>query len=176
MLHPSSWLLAVGLATAFATGRPTSVTGAVRRAWLRGRKPVLAIALFLAMAQVMIMSGVAGGLAKGLRLLLGPFAVLATPLLGGLFGFLTSSSSATNGLLMPSQAALAAETHLSLLWLAALQNSVAAAATMLSPVRIAVGCVLVGQPDLERTVYARAWPLGLIPLIILVAAAALLLV
>jgi lactate permease len=100
---------------------------------------------------------------------------LATPLFAALFGFLTSSSSATNGLLMPSQAALAEEAHLSLPWLAALQNTAAAAATMLSPVRIAVGCALVGTPDLERSVYTRAWSLGVLPLIVLIAAAACLL-
>jgi lactate permease len=176
LLHPSSWLLAIGLVTAFATGGPALAAGAFERAWSRGRKPILAIIFFLAMAQVMSMSGVASGLAKGLRVSLGPFAALATPLFGGLFGFLTSSSSATNGLLMPSQAALAAETHLSLPWLAALENTAAAAATMLSPVRIAVGCALVGKPDLEQAVYLRAWPLGVIPLIVLVAAAAFLLV
>jgi lactate permease len=176
LLHPSTWLLVTGFATAFAIGRPASVAGAMKRAWFRGRKPILAIALFLAMAQVMTMSGIAGGLAKGLRLSFGPFAALATPLLGGLFGFITSSSSATNGLLMPSQAALASEAHLNLPWLAALQNTAAAAATMLSPVRIAVGCSLVGKPDLERTVYSRAWLLGAIPSMILVAAATLLLI
>jgi lactate permease len=176
LLHPSSWLLAIGLATACAFGRPALASGALARAWLRGRKPILTIMCFLAMAQVMTVSGIASGLAKGLRLSLGPLAALATPLFAGLFGFLTSSSSATNGLLMPSQAALAAETQLSLPWLAALQNTAAAAATMLSPVRIAVGCALVGEPDLERAVYSRAWPLGLIPLLVLVAAAAVLLV
>ncbi|WP_375413234.1 L-lactate permease [uncultured Bradyrhizobium sp.] len=176
LLHPSSWLLAIGLVTALAIGPPALAAGALARAWFRGRKPILTIMCFLAMAQVMTISGIAGGLAKGLRLSLGPFAALATPLFAGLFGFLTSSSSATNGLLMPSQAALAAETHLSLPWLAALQNTAAAAATMLSPVRIAVGCALVGKPELERAVYSRAWPLGVIPLIVLVAAAAVLLI
>ncbi|WP_316224619.1 MULTISPECIES: L-lactate permease [unclassified Bradyrhizobium] len=176
LLHPSTWLLVTGFATAFAIGHPASLADAMKRAWSRGRKPILAIALFLAMAQVMTMSGMAGGLAKGLRLSLGPFAALATPLLGGLFGFITSSSSATNGLLMPSQAALAAEADLSLPWLVALQNTAAAAATMLSPVRMAVGCALVGKPDLERTIYSRAWPLGAIPSAILVAASILLLV
>lgn len=176
LLHPGSWLLAVGLVTALATRHLDSVAGALRLAWMRGRVPSLSIVLFLAMAQVMVASGIAGGIASGLRSSLGPAAALATPLLAGLFGFLTSSSSATNGLLMPAQAALAQATHLSLPWLAALQNVTAAALTMLCPVRLAMGCALVGRPDLERPVYARAWPLGGLPLIILMAAAALLIV
>jgi lactate permease len=176
LLHPSSWLLVVGLVTAFAVGRRAAVPGALNRAWLQGRKPILTIMLFLAMAQVMVTSGIVGGLAKGLTSSLGPAAVLATPLFAGLFGFLTSSGSATNGLLMPAQAALAQETGLSLPWLAAVQNVAAAALTMLSPVRVAMGCALVGRPDLEPAVYARAWPLGAVSLIILVTAAGLLVV
>lgn len=175
LLHPSSWLLIVGLATALLMGRPGLAAGSFKRAWARGRKPILTIMLFLAMAQVLATSGIAGGLAKGLRSSLGPFAVLVTPLFAGLFGFLTSSSSATNGLLMPAQAVLAHEAHLSLPWVAAIQNTAAAALTMLSPVRVAIGCALVGEPDIERAVYSRAWPFGAIPLMVLVIAAALLL-
>ena len=176
LLHPSSWLLAIGLATTLAMGRPVLAAIALRHAWSKGRKPILTIAFFLAMAQVMATSGVADGLAKGLRSVLGPLAVLATPLFAGLFGFLTGSSNATNGLLMPAQIALARDAALSLPWLGAIQNVTAAALTMLSPVRVAVGCAMVGRPDLERAVYVKAWPLGVIPLAILTAAAALLLI
>ena len=174
LLHPGSWLLVVGLATAVAMRRPAAE--ALGRAWMRGRKPILTIGCFLAMAQVMATSGLADGLAKGLRSALGPLAVLATPLFAGVFGFLTGSSNASNGLLMPAQIALARDAALSLPWLGAIQNTAAAALTMLSPVRVAVGCALVGKPDLERTVYLRGWPLGAIPLAILAVAAALLLV
>ncbi|SJZ44297.1 lactate permease [Enhydrobacter aerosaccus] len=168
LLHPGSWLLAVGLMTALFRGEP--IGAAFVSAWRRGKKAVATIVLFLAMAQVMVASGVASGIAGGLRSSLGVAAVLATPVLASLFGFITSSSSATNGLLMPAQAALAQATHLSLSWLAAVQNVAAAAATMLSPVRLAMGCALVGRPDLERSAYAHAWPLGVIPLVILIGA------
>lgn len=174
LLHPSSWLLVIGLATAVAMRRPAAA--ALGRAWTRGRKPILTIGCFLAMAQVMATSGLADGLAKGLRSALGPLAILATPLFAGVFGFLTGSSNASNGLLMPAQIALARDAALSLPWLGAIQNTAAAALTMLSPVRVAVGCALVGKPDLERSVYLRGWPLGAVPLAILAAAAASLLV
>lgn len=175
LLHPGSWLLAVGVATAFGIGRWRSVPQALRGAWRRGRMPILAIVLFLAMAQVTVASGIAGGVAEGLRASLGAGAAWATPLLAALFGFLTSSGSATNGLLMPAQAALAQATQLSLPWLAAVQNVAAAAATMLCPVRLAMGCALVGRPELERAVYRRAWPLGAVPLVVLLAFVACLL-
>jgi len=176
LLHPSSWLLAVAIITAVLTGRKRFIGGALGRAWMLGRTPVLTIIVFLAMAQVMLVSGMANGCAQAVQLALGPAAALATPLFAGLFGFLTSSSSTANGLLMPAQAALAQAGGLSLPWLAALQNVAAAALTMLCPVRLAVGCSLAGDVKLERFVYARAWPLGAVPLGILMAAAAILIV
>jgi lactate permease len=127
------------------------------------------------MAQIMRASGMAAELAKAMNAVLGPFAILATPLLGAIFGFLTGSSNAANGLLMPSQAALAAENQLSVAWVAALQNTAAAALTMLSPVRVAMGCALAGSPGLERCAYARAWPLGAVAIVVLTMAAGLLL-
>ncbi|MFL6624236.1 MAG: L-lactate permease [Sulfurifustis sp.] len=174
-LHPSTWLFGVAFVAAFTTGRSTLIQDALRRAWSRGKKPVLTIVFFLAMAQVMLSSGIAAALAQGLASTLGPTAVFTVPMFAGLFGFLTSSSSASNGLLMSAQAALAGEAQLSLPWLAAIQNVAAAALTMLSPLRLAMGCALVGRPDLERRVYAYAWPLGAIPLLLLAVAAALLL-
>jgi lactate permease len=176
LLHPSSWLLAVAIVTAVLTGRAQSIPGALRQAWRFGRSPVLAIIAFLSMSQVMFVSGVADGLASAARLALGPAAALTTPLLAGLFGFLTSSSSTANGLLMPAQAALAQSGHLSLFWLAALQNVAAAALTILCPVRLAMGCSLVGDSNLSRRLYGRAWPLGMLPLAILMTAAAALII
>ena len=49
----------------------------------------------------------------------------------------------------------------------------AAALTMLSPARVAMGCALVKQKELEAVVYRRAWPLGAVPLLILSGLAAI---
>jgi lactate permease len=175
LLHPATWLVAVAAGTAFCLGRSHDVARAARRAWMLGHKAVVAIGLFLMLAQVMRASGMAAELAKAAQGLLGRDAILLTPLLGALFGFLTGSSNAANGLLMPSQAALAVENHLGVVQVAALQSTAAAALTMLSPVRVTMGCALARAPGLERLAYARAWPLGVIPIIVLTAAAALLL-
>jgi lactate permease len=159
--------LGVGAITAFLTGHGASFLCALNRSWMLGRTSVVTIMVFLAMAQVMQASGMASGCAQAVYLALGSGAPLATPLFAGFFGLLTSSSSTANGLLMPAQAALAQWGQLSLPWLAALQNVAAAALTMLSPVRVAVGCSLVGRVGLEQQLYSRAWPLGIVPLLIL---------
>ncbi len=176
LLHPSSWLLFVGCLTALAMGREGSIAVALHRAWTEGKRSTYAIVLFLGMAQVMTSSGMATGLAEGIANILGPLSPLATPLLAGLFGFVTGSLSTTNGLLMPSQAALAVAAHVNATWLAAVQNVAGAALTMLSPIRVAVGCALVDRRDLERRIYSRAWGLGAAPVLILVLVTAILIV
>jgi lactate permease len=176
LLHPGFWLAAVAIVTAFVLRRGRDLAPAAWRTWVLGRKAVMTIGLYLVMAQIMRTSGMAAELAKAMNAVLGPLAILATPLLAATFGFLTGSSNAANGLLMPSQAALAAENQLSVSWVAALQNTAAAALTMLSPVRVAMGCALAGSPGLERVAYARAWPLGAAAIAVLTMAAGLLLI
>lgn len=167
LLHPGTWLAM----TALAFSRPGRWGPAARGAWARGRTPALAILAFLVLAQVMLDAGIAAALSGRLVAGLGPAAALATPLLAWLFGAMTSSGNAANGLLMPGQAALAGAAGLSLPWLAAVQCVSAGAGTMLSPVRVAMGCALVGQARGERAVYARAWPLGAAALGVMLAAA-----
>ncbi|MBN8938293.1 MAG: L-lactate permease [Rhizobiales bacterium] len=173
LLHPGSWLLAVGLVTALVSGRRRAIGPAAGSVWRNGRNSVLTIAVYLVVARIMADSGIAAALALGLRQVLGPFAALATPWLAGTFGFLTGSGNASNGLLMTSQAGIASDGRIPLAWIAAIQNTAAAALTMLSPARVAMGCALVGHRELERAVYRKAWPLGAAPLVALSILAAL---
>jgi lactate permease len=136
----------------------------------------VAILLFLAMAKLMTASGMAEALGQGVRQLFGVGAPLTVPVLAGLFGFITGSGSASNGLLMPAQMALAREALLDTGWIAAIQNVGAAALTMLSPARVTTSCMLAGIPHLERRVYAGAWPFGIVAVTILVGVCAVMLV
>ncbi len=170
LLHPGTWLVL----TALAFSRPWRWAAAGRVAIVRGRTPAGAILAFLVLAQVMLDSGIAAALSGQLAGALGPAAALAAPGLAWLLGALTSSGNAANGLLMPGQAALATAAGISLPWLAAVQCVAAGAGTMLSPVRVAMGCALVGTPRGERGVYGRAWGLGAVALGVLVGVAAML--
>jgi lactate permease len=173
LLHPGSWLLAVGLITALVTGRAQAVPSAVRKMWFHGKRAVITISIYLIIARILADSGIAAALSQGLGHILGPFAALATPWLAGAFGFLTGSSNATNGLLMASQVHIFENGGIPRAWIAAIQNTAAAALTMLSPARVAMGCALVERKDLEREVYRQGWMLGATPLVILTLAAAL---
>lgn len=166
LLHPGTWLIGIALGTAIVTGRQKRITIAIRRTWPLANRAIANIAVYLIISQVMAISGIATASAELLKAHLGALAVLTTPVLAGAFGLLTGSGNATNGLLMPSQRALAILTTVSLPWLAAVQNTTACALTMLSPVRVGIGCTLGGKPRHERQVYANAWPLGAVVVVL----------
>jgi len=166
LLHPGTWLIGIALGTAIVTGRQKRITIAIRRTWPLANRAIANIAVYLIISQVMAISGIAAAAAELLNAHLGALAVLTTPVLAGVFGLLTGSGNATNGLLMPSQRSLANLTAISLPWLAAVQNTTACALTMLSPVRVGIGCTLGGKPRHERQVYASAWSLGAVVLLL----------
>lgn len=175
LLHPATYLAGTAILAALARGGVADLPGAAAIAWKRARTPIMTILAFLALAQVMARSGSAENLSAALHELLGREAILGVPVMAGLFGYLASSSNGSNGLLMASQVALADAAWVSPAWLAAIQNTAAASLTMLSPARLSMACSLAGREDLERQLLRRAWPLAVLPLAVLLAAAALLL-
>lgn len=168
LLHPGTWLLLVALLTVLALRQGGALPRLATAAWQQGWKSVTTIGAFLVMAQIMAESGTAQSLAQGVALALGAAALLATPVLAGAFGFVTGSGNATNALLMTSQIGLAVQYGLPPLWIASVQNIAASALTMLSPVRVSMGCALVGDRRLEGQAYARAWVLGVVPVLFLI--------
>jgi lactate permease len=174
LTHPATWLMLAGCLTILVF-KPAAIVRAAGLACRTGYRSVLTILLFLVMAKLMTVSGMAEALGQGVRQALGSAALLAVPVLAGVFGFMTGSGNASNGLLMQTQVSLGHEAHLEIAWIAAIQNTSAAALTMLSPARVAMGCAIAGVPHLERSVYACAWLFGAVALVILVGASGLLL-
>lgn len=175
LLHPFIWLLLIPIGHAAATGRAHIIAPAARATWRHGRRTLAATVLFLVMAQLIAASGVARGLAQVFLATLGPAVAIAiSPVFAAIGGLLTGSTTGSNGLFMPSQVALGAAAGLpDTGWLAAIQNTAASVATMLSPIRVSMGCAWLGRPDLERPTYRAAWPLGALPFLLMIAAAAL---
>lgn len=177
LLHPATWLAAVALGTSVVRGRGATIPAVLRETWRRGRKVIAATLLFLVMARLLTSAGIAHGLAAALLAVLGPVgAVMAAPVFAAIGGLLTGSTTGSNGLFMPSQVALGAAAGLADTgWLAAIQNTAGSASTMLSPIRVAMGCAFLGRPDLEQPTYRAAWILGVAPLCLMILAAAALL-
>ena len=174
LLHPFLWLMLIPISHAALAGRLTAIAPVLRATWRHGRKALGATVLFLVMAQVIAATGIARGLADAFLAGLGPaLAIAAAPVFAAIGGLLTGSTTGSNGLFMPSQVALGTAAGLrDVGWLAAVQNTAASAATMLSPIRVAMGCAWLGRPDLERPTYREAWRLGLVPFLLMVIAAA----
>ncbi|MFA5242304.1 MAG: L-lactate permease [Sulfuricella sp.] len=122
--------------------------------------PVVVTLVFVVMAQIMTSAGIAVELAKSWEGLAGgTLAVLASPVFAAIAGFLTGSNVASNAMLMPMQTALSAHSTVSSHWIAAIQNTAGSNLTMLSPIRVAMGCALL-KTNAEHQVYRLALPMG----------------
>jgi lactate permease len=161
---PGFWLVAVGLLSGLMLRAPMGIV--VRKAARAAWRPSVVTLLFVVMAAFYVAAGMAAIIADALSAAIGSAAALATPLFAAIGGFLTGSGAASNAMLMPMQAALAAETRLPLDWVAAVQNSVTANLTMLSPIRVSMGAAILALAGGDGAVYRRAWPLALPPLLV----------
>lgn len=170
---PGFWLLAIGLAVVvIAGGSPRRVAGeTVRGAW---RACTVTLA-FVTMAQFYVGSGMATAIAEALHAAAGRGAALGVPLFAATGGFLTGSGAAANAMLMPMERALAEAVAVDPAWIAAIQNSVTANLTMLSPIRVSMGAAILALSTSDAAIYRRAWPLALPPLLTGVAAVLVLL-
>jgi lactate permease len=173
--NPSFWLIAVALGFVFvmARGRGFAEIGPLlaetgRAAW----RPASITVLFVVMAQVLAAAGGTQLIGAALHAALGPATLLAAPLLGAIGGFLTGSGAASNGMMMPVEAAMGVGTGL---WPAALQNIAATNFTLLSPIRVASALALAAPGTDEGTVYRAARPIAAMLCLVLLAEAAVLL-
>jgi lactate permease len=134
----------------------------------RAIAPVAVTLIFMTFAQYATASGLAQQLAW--RGVVGDLATMSTPFIGALAGALTASNTASNGLAMPLQIALAQGEGLDSQWTAAIQNVSGSTFTLLAPVRISIGCALAGIVGAEARVYRLALPIGIAALLPLVVA------
>jgi lactate permease len=158
LLHAGSWLLAGGVLTALVRGQARTLGHEARTAWATGRNAVLTVFLFAMMAEVLSAAGISQAVAQGLFAALHQGAVLATPVLAGLFGILANSGNAPNSLFMPAQIALATQAGLSVPALAALQHVSGTSLSLFSPVRMSIAAGLANGVGQERRVYAALLP------------------
>lgn len=167
---PGFWLVAIGLVVVWRAGAPLGrvLAEAGRGAW----RACIVTLLFVVMAEFYVGSGMAQAIAETLRAAAGRDSALAVPLFAGIGGFLTGGAAAANAMLMPMVTALARALSIDPAWIAAVQNSVCANLTMLSPIRVSMGAAILSLATADTALYRRAWPLALPP--VLTGAAAIL--
>ena len=170
---PGFWLLLVGAAT-LATAR-VSAQKPIRETVLAAWRPSLVTLLFVVMAAFYVAAGMAASIAGALHDAIGAGAALGSPLFAAIGGFLTGSGAASNAMLMPMQAAVAAAASIDPAWMAAIQNGVTANLTMLSPIRVSMGAAILALAGGDSVVYRAAWPLAVPPILSGIAAITLLL-
>lgn len=170
---PGFWLVSIGLVVLLTARAPIgrAVIDTARGAW----RSCSVTLLFVVMAELYVGSGMAQQIAEAMRAAAGRTAALGVPLFAGVGGFLTGGGSAGNAMLMPMVIALAKAVAVDPAWVAAVQNSVCTNLTMLSPIRVSMGVGLLAHVVSDSELYRRAWPLALPPLVVGVAAIALLL-
>ncbi len=164
--HVAFWLAVTAIAGGMAYRLPATAWRRLLGAWGRAAaRPVAVTAVFLVMAEIMADSGASQHLAAALAAVLGAGALAASPLFAAVAGFLTGSNVASNALLMPLQKALAARLGADLMGIAALQNVACSNFTLLSPMRVAMGCALIGDAAQAQAaaaaVYRQLAPLAL---------------
>jgi lactate permease len=167
--HAGTWLIAAGLLTGLLRGHAYAFPSEMRAVWRTGRLAIFTVVSFAMMAEVLSISGIAAGLAQGLFRSLGQWAVVMTPILAGLFGVVTNSGGAGNGLFMASQIDLATTAGLTVSAVAALQHMSGLTMSMFSPVRMAIVCSLAGTPGMEGDAYRVMLPFAVATIAILLA-------
>lgn len=160
---PGFWLLSIGIVVVLAS---RASFGKVAMETLRGAWRASAVTLaFVLMAEFYVGSGMATSIAEALQAVAGRGAALGVPFFAAVGGFLTGSGAAANAMLMPMETALARALMLDPAWVAAVQNSVTANLTMLSPIRVSMGAAILALSTSDAVLYRRAWPLALPPLV-----------
>lgn len=175
LFHPSTWLVLVACATLLRGGPKQRLQAALAATGQAARTPVAVTLLFVLMGHLMAASGMADALARAGAHLAGAASWTLAPLLGAMAGFLTGSNVASNSMMMPLLSALAGPTHADPLWLAAIQTTIGSSFTLLSPIRVAMGCALAGLSGREHAVYRQILPFGLAALGLMLAASFLVL-
>lgn len=160
----SFWLVLVGCLVLARTHRPLpQVLAETARA---GWRACLVTVAFVVMAQWYVGSGMAQHLAAASQAVAGRAAVAGVPIFAAVAGFLTGSGAASNAMLMPMLIELARFLNLDAGWLAAVQNSVCANLSMLSPMRVSMGAAVLGLAGSEAQAYRLAWPAALAPVLV----------
>lgn len=157
--NPAPWLVVCGLTVLGIARLP--LVPVLKQTLAQGWRPALVTLIFVLMAQGYVGGGFAQALAMALESVAGPAALLVVPLFAAVAGFLTGTGAASNAMLMAMVTALAAQSGVSVAWMAAVQATVSTNLTMLSPMRVAMGAAFAAGAQSEAGLYKVARILAL---------------
>ena len=166
LFNPSVFLLAAAVATVVVRGALGSLPGLLRKAAASAWRAIAVTLVFVVFAQWLNAAGVAHALAAQAINTLGPLAIVMSPFIGALGGFLTGSNTGSNSMAMPIQAALAEGAALPQGLLPGLQNTVGSNFALLAPQRVAMMRGLAAPGITEATILRALLPLGAMVIIL----------
>lgn len=174
--HSGFWLIvAAGVAVPALSLSPRQAGDALLtglRQWVFAASAILG---FIAMGQVMAMSGMTDALAAPAAQAPDWLATALAPLIGAIGGYLTASNAGSNAIFMPFQLTVAEIGGLSTVLIVGAQNAGASIACLASPGRVALACLVTQQQGREHVLMARALPIVGLGLIAMAAIAVFLL-
>ena len=171
LYHAGTWFMVAAISTAIARRHGASLPGEMRTAWRTGRLAIVTVAMFAVLSELLVASGIGAGVATAMFDLLGRGSIVTMALVSAIFGNLANSGNSANGLFMPSQATLAAESGLNASAVLALQLFAASSLNLISPVRMAIACSLAGASGSERAVYRELTPHAIVAVLVVTVAA-----
>ncbi|MFT5509535.1 MAG: lactate permease [Hyphomicrobiaceae bacterium] len=140
---PAIALVLASILGCLAHGHWSGLSDGIGRAVSKGMRACIMTILLVALAWIVVRSGIAEAFANAIRESFGDFAALIVPMLGALGGYLTGSNTGAGSLAMPVAASLTSNAGL-LAWIAAASIMAGSIFTAFSPVRFAMGQAISG--------------------------------
>ena len=170
LASPAIPLVFAAILGCFAHGHWHGLAVGIGPTFAKGARACAMTVLLVALAWVIVRSGIAEAFAQAALDRLGRSAALLVPMLGALGGYLTGSNTGAGSLAMPVALSVAGTTD-SLRWIAAAAIIAGSVFTAFSPVRFAMGQAIAGadRNDTAKALRALA-PFSLATITICVAA------
>lgn len=164
---PGFWVLLAALfAVPLLSLSARELRTATARTWRQFALSALAIICFLAMAEVMLFSGMTTVLGAAAALLGHNYGWLA-PWLGALGGWLTGSNAGGNAMFALLQKDSSLRAGLPLDWIMGGQNAAGSIVTVVSPARTILAATTVGLSGKEGTILRALGPLVLVSIVVI---------
>ncbi len=161
LAHPSIWLLVFGFGFACFKGVPIQkVMHTSKSALTAAYVPVAVTIGFVVLGQGMSALGAQEAAVSVLINISGSGSAYFAPIFAAIAGWLTGSNAAAHGMLAEFQAALGAASGGNAVHAVAIQNVVASAYTMLSPMRIALVATALSLVGKETEILRLLRPFG----------------
>lgn len=137
LASPANVLVLAAILGCIAHGQWSALRAAIPGALAKGTRASILTILLVALAWVIVRSGIAQAVADALRSAMDDYAALVVPVLGSIGGYLTGSNTGAGSLAMPIAESVASGPVLP--WIAAAAIMAGSVFTAFSPVRFAMG-------------------------------------